>query len=83
MQRSVDTFSAACNSFELTINIRKTVVMHLPAPGELYVESNISINEQRINVVDKFTYVGNTLSRNVMIDDEINTKTSQSNCCLW
>ena len=66
MQRSVDKFSDACNNFGLTISRKKTEVMHQPAPGKPYVEPNITINGQRLNAVDKFTYLGSTLSRNVV-----------------
>ena len=31
--------------------------MHQPAPGKPYVEPNITINGQRLNAVDKFTYL--------------------------
>ena len=66
MQHSVDKFSEACDNFGLTISTKKTEVMHQPAPGKPYVEPNIIINNQRLNVVDKFTYLGSTLSRNVV-----------------
>ena len=61
MQHSVDKFSAACNNFGLTIST-KTEVMHQPAPRKPYVEPNASVNGQRLNVVEKFTYLGSTLS---------------------
>ena len=62
MQDSADIFSEACTNFGLTISTKKTEVMHQPAPGKQYVEPNININGQRLNVVDKFTYLGSTLS---------------------
>ena len=34
MQRSVDKLSDACNDCGLTINTKKTEVMHQPAPGK-------------------------------------------------
>ena len=72
MQFSTDRFSDPCNNFGLTISTKKTEVMHQPAPRKPYVEPNISINGQRLNVVDKFTYPDSTLSRNVVIDDDVN-----------
>ena len=45
--------------------------MHQPAPGKPYVQPNINVNDQRLNAVDKFMYLESTLSRNVVIDDEI------------
>ena len=79
MQHSVDKFSAACNNFGLTISTKKTEVLHQPAPGKPYVEPNIIINGQRLNAVDKFTYLGSTLSRTVVIDDEVNARLAKAN----
>ena len=82
MQQSADIFSEACSNFGLTISTKKTEVMHQPAPGKQYIEPNININGQRLNVVDKFTYLGSTLSRNVVIDDEINTRLAKASAAF-
>ena len=58
MQRSVDKFSDACNDFGLTISIKKTEVMHQPAPGKPYIEPSVTANSQRLNMVNRFTYLG-------------------------
>ena len=42
--------------------------MHQPAPGKLYDEANIIIK-----VIKKFTYLGSTLSKSIVMDDEVNT----------
>ena len=78
MQHSVDKFSDACDNFGLTISTKKTEVMHQPAPGKPYVEPNISVNGKRLNVVEKFTYLGSTLSRTAVIDDEVNTRLAKA-----
>ena len=52
--------------------------MHQPVPGKPYVEPNMTVNDQRLNVVDKFTYPGGTLSRNVEIDDEVNARLTKA-----
>ena len=48
--------------------------MHQSTPGKPYVEPSISIGGQQLNVVDKFTYPGSTISRNVVIDNEVNAR---------
>ena len=78
MQHRVDKLSDACNNFGLTISTKKTELMHQPAPGKSYIEPNISINGQRLNVVEKFTYLGSTLSCTVVIDDEVNTRLAKA-----
>ncbi|XP_052257776.1 uncharacterized protein LOC127862587 [Dreissena polymorpha] len=74
MQQSLNRFSDACDSFGLTISTKKTEVMFQPAPNSPYIKPNISIKSQRLNPVEKFTYLGSTLSRNVHIEDEVNSR---------
>ena len=82
MQLSVDKFALACECFGLTISIKKTEVLHQPAPGNTYVEPNILINGQKLNAVDKFTYLGSTLSRQVTIDDEVSARLSKASAAF-
>jgi len=78
MQRSVDMLSSACTNFGLTISTKKTEVLHQPAPGKPYVQPNINVNCQRLNPVSRFTYLGSTLSQDVTIDDEVNTRIARA-----
>lgn len=66
MQHSVDKFSNACINFGLTISTKKTEVMHQPAPSKPYIQPGISVSGQQLNAVDKFTYLGSTLSKNAL-----------------
>ena len=47
------------------------MVVHQPAPGKPYNEPTITVNGQKLKVVDKFTYRGSTLFRAAHIDDEV------------
>ena len=78
LQTSMNRFSQACSNFGLTINTEKSEVMYQPAPGKVYAEPNITTNGKKLKVVDRFTYLGSTLSQNVTIDDEINTRISKA-----
>ena len=51
-------------------------------PGKTYAEPNITINEQWLNAVDKFTHLGSTLSRNVVIDDEVNARLAKASAAF-
>ena len=51
IQQNVDKFAEACTNFGLTISIKKTEVMHQPAPGKTYIEPSITINGQRLKAV--------------------------------
>ena len=74
MQKGVDQVSDSCDSYDLAISIKKTEVVYQPEPGKPYKEPTIAVKGQRLQVVDKFTYLGSTLSRVVHIDDEANAR---------
>ena len=45
-----------------------------PAPGKLYKEPTVTVKVQQLQVVEKFNYLGGTLSSIVHIDDEVNAR---------
>ena len=51
----------AYDNFGQTICTKKTEVTHQPAPGKPYIEPNITIKEQWLKVIEKFTYFDSTL----------------------
>ena len=71
IQGAVGRMSKAYDNVQLTISTNKTEVVHQPAPGKTYSEPTITVNGQKLRVVDKFAYLGSTLSRAVHIDDEV------------
>ena len=79
MYRSTDKFSTACTNFGHILSTKKTVVLHQPAPGKSYVEPepNITVNGQRLNAVNRFTYLGSALSQNATID-EVNVRIAKA-----
>ena len=82
MQKGVDQVSDSCDSCDLTISIKRTEVVYQPAPGKFYKEPTITVKGQRLQVVDKFTYLGNTLSRVVHIDDEVDARIAKSSAAF-
>ena len=82
MQKGVDQVSDSCDSYDITINIKKTEVVYLPAPGKPYKEPTVTVKGQRLQVVDKFTYLGSTLSRVVHIDDEVNARIAKASAAF-
>ena len=71
MQKAMDQVSQSCDNYGLTISAKKTEVVHQPAPGKPYNDPTITVNGQKMKVVDKFTHLESTLSRTVFIDDEV------------
>ena len=82
MQKGVDQVSDSCDSYDLTISIKKTEVVYQPAPGKPYKEPTITVKGQRLQVVDKFTYLASTLSRVVHIDDEVNARIAKASAAF-
>ena len=78
MQGAVDRMSKACDNLQLKISTKKTEVVHQPAPGKPYSEPTITVNGQKLQVVDKFTYLESTLSRAVHIVDEVTARIAKA-----
>ena len=70
MQASMDSFADACQKFGLTITTVKTKVLHQPEPGTEYTEPVILCHGVSLVAVEKFTYLGSTLSRTASLDDK-------------
>ena len=82
MLKGVDRVSDSCDSYDLTISFKKTEVVYQPAPGKPYKEPTITVKGQRLQVVDKFTYLGSTLSRVVHIDDEVKARIAKASAAF-
>ncbi|CAH1277239.1 Hypp9517 [Branchiostoma lanceolatum] len=78
MQSSTDRFSGACDNFGLTISTEKTEVMFQPRPGKTYKQPSITVHGQVLKPVDKFTYLGSTMSRHSNIDEEVNCRIAKA-----
>ena len=74
MQKCVDQVSDSCDNYGLAIRIKNEVV----APGKPYKEPTITVKGQRLQVVDKFTYLGSTLSTVVHVDDEVSARIAKA-----
>ena len=81
-KKCVDQVSDSCDSYDLTIRIKKTEVVYLSALGKPYKEPSITMKGQRLQVVDKFTYLGSTLSRVVHIDDEVKARIAKASAAF-
>ena len=77
-QLGVDQVSDSCDSYDLTIIIKKTDSEVVYQPGKPYKEPTITVKGHRFQVVDKFTYFGSRMSRVVHIDDEVNARIAKA-----
>ncbi|VDL98751.1 unnamed protein product [Schistocephalus solidus] len=71
MHRSMDLFATGCANFSLTINTAKMVVMHQPPPSAEYNDCRINLNGAQIKSVETVASLGNMLSYNTRINDEV------------
>ena len=69
--RTMGQVSQSCDNYDLRISAKKTEAVHQPTPGKAYNEQTITVNGQKLKVVDKFIYLGSTLPSAVHIDDEV------------
>ena len=72
IQLCIDKFSTTCRNFGLIVSAKKSEVLHQPAPGKPYVEPNITVKSQRLNVVNKL------LTQNTAINYEINARIAKA-----
>ena len=79
MQQSMDQFSAACAHLGLTINTKKTQVLHQPPAHHPYLKPLITTNGEVLNAVDKFTYLSSVPSRDGHIDNEVDACVARAN----
>ena len=78
LQRLCDCFSRASRRFGLTISIKKTEVMYQPARGNVYIPPAVSIEGKQLKAVDKFRYLGSTVSDDASIDAEITARIAKA-----
>ena len=77
MQGAMDRMSQAVQLCPYNKH-KKTETVHQPGHGKPYSEPTITVNRQKLQVVNKFTYLGGTLSRGVHIDDEVTARTAKA-----
>ena len=71
MQRLIDAFSEESKRFGLTIHVKRTEVVIQDSRAERLSQRNVFLNESPLTEVDKFTYLGSTISKNESIDAEL------------
>ena len=79
LQRLTSCFAEAAQLFGLEISLKKTEVLHQPAPQEEYHPPHISIDETELNTVHKFAYLGCIISSDAKIDMEIDNRLAKAN----
>ena len=78
LQRLITCFSDACLEFGLTISLKKTEVMG----QDVSAVPEIKIGDHTLGVTDAFTYLGSTITSNLSLEAEINTRIGKAASCM-
>ncbi|GFO50142.1 RNA-directed DNA polymerase from mobile element jockey [Plakobranchus ocellatus] len=79
LQRLTSCFADASRLFGLEISLKKTEVLHQPAPQEAYHPPHITINSSELKSTPQFTYLGCTISSDARLDKEIDNRLARAN----
>ena len=79
LQRITSCFAEAAQLFGLEVSLKKTEVLHQPAPREEYRPPHIIIGNTELKTVQHFTYLGCTISSDAKIDREIDNRLAKGN----
>ena len=71
LQTILDAFARAYRLLGLDINIKKTQILYQPAPDTPFHAPTIHVENNTLQNVDKFAYLGSLLSTRAVIDVEI------------
>ncbi|GFO35998.1 endonuclease-reverse transcriptase [Plakobranchus ocellatus] len=79
LQSLISCFADASRLFGLEISLKKTEVLHQPAPQEAYHPPHILINSSELKSTPQFTYLGCTISSDARLDKEIDNRLARAN----
>ena len=78
IQRITSCFAEAAQLFGLEVSLKKTEVLHQPAPHEEYHPPHIFIDETELKTVHQFSYLGCTISSDAKLDSEIDSRLAKA-----
>lgn len=79
LQKLTSCFARASELFGLEVSLKKTEVLHQPAPLEESQEPDININDYTLKNVNEFRYLGCTISNDAKLDKEIDNRLAKAN----
>ena len=74
----MDCLSNTAQCFGLTVSLKKSEVLYQPKPGSSYTLPVVKVYDTPLTSVDKFSYLGSTLSQNIVVDDDISMRLSRA-----
>ena len=77
-QEIISRFAQSAKQFGLKINIKKTEVMYQPPPGSSDAGGDIHIDGENLALVNRFKYLGTTVTNNNKLDTELEIRMSNA-----
>jgi len=71
LQSMINKLNETCNAFSLTISVKKTVIL---VQGEAEIRTPVSLHGKPLETVNKFCYLGSTVTPSLSLDEEINSR---------
>ncbi|XP_071507368.1 uncharacterized protein [Diadema antillarum] len=78
LQCLTSCFAVNAKAFGLEVSLKKTEVLHQPAPRQDYQSPHITIGQTERKTVDQFTYLGSTITSNARVDKEIDNRLAKA-----
>ena len=78
LQELINCFAHACTEFGLMISIKKTNILG----QDVSSAPSISIGDNTLEVVESFTYLGSTISGNLSLDTELNSRIGKASAAM-
>jgi len=78
-QRITSRFAEAAQLFGLEVSLKKTEVLHQPAPQDEYHPPSISIELSELKATHQFSYVGCVITSDAKIDKEVDNRLAKAN----
>ena len=82
LQRQTACFAETAELFGLQVSLRKTEVLHQPAPRVAHQHPHILIGNTELKSVDQFKYLGCVISSDGKIDKDIENRLAKANCAF-
>jgi hypothetical protein len=78
-QQLLDRFATSARRFGLTLSLKKTEVMHQPAPDAATATPPVlTVDGAALRATDKFCYLGSTVAQDLSMDTEIAARLSKA-----
>ena len=81
LQRMLNKLNAKCKTYGMAMNVKKTKVMVMSKEGK--VKCNIKLDQEVLEQVDRYKYLGSWITEDVRGDKEIAARVAMAKTAFW